>query len=159
MGRELRMVPPNWQHPRYTYDDAPSSHLVGEYIGLCDGYEKGLEEFAKAIETKGLAEAIEYYGGGPRKEDYVDYQGQAPTWYQIYETVSEGTPVTPPFATPEELVDYLVKNGDFWDQERGHGGYTYAQAHTLVVGGYAPSGLVVNGVFYDSKQSLDHLNK
>lgn len=151
------MVPPNWQHPKYTQVDAPSSHLVGEYIGLLDGYEKDLERFAKAIETKGLAEAIEYYSGGPQKHHYVDYQGQAPTWFQIYETVSEGTPVTPPFATPEELIDYLVKNGDFWDQKRGHGGYTYVQAHTLVAGGYAPSGLVVNGVFYDSKQSLEHL--
>ena len=40
------------------------------------------------------------------------------TWFQVYETVSEGTPVTPPFATKAELVEYLVANGDFWDQKR-----------------------------------------
>ena len=26
--------------------------------------------------------------------------------------------VSPPFETPEELIDYPVKNGDFWDQKR-----------------------------------------
>ena len=159
MERELRMVPPNWQHPKYTHDIAPSSHLVGEYIDLREGYEEDWEEFAKAIETKGLAEAIEDHGGGPLKELYVDYQGQAPTWYQIYETVSEGTPVTPPFATKEELITYLTKNGDFWDQKRGHGAYSRQAAENLVNGGYAPSGIILNGVFYDSKQSLEHLNK
>jgi hypothetical protein len=44
------------------------------------------------------------------------------TWFQMYATVSEGTPVSPPFATKEELVEYLVANGDYWDQKRGHGG-------------------------------------
>lgn len=159
MGREIRMVPPNWQHPKYTHDNAPSSHLIGEYIGLLDGYEKALEEFAKRVETKGLAEGIEYYDGGPLKKHYVDYQGQAPTWYQVYETVSEGTPVTPPFATKEELITYLTKNGDFWDQERDHGSYSRQAAENLVNGGYAPSGLIINGVFYDTKQSLEHLNQ
>lgn len=39
-------------------------------------------------------------------------------WWQVWETVSEGSPVTPAFATAEELVDYLVKNGDAWCQKR-----------------------------------------
>lgn len=32
--------------------------------------------------------------------------------YQIWETVSEGSPVTPPFLTPEEVADWIVKNDD-----------------------------------------------
>lgn len=32
--------------------------------------------------------------------------------YQIWETVSEGSPVSPVFATPEELADWMVANDD-----------------------------------------------
>lgn len=30
--------------------------------------------------------------------------------YQVWETVSEGSPISPPFATPEELADWMVAN-------------------------------------------------
>lgn len=39
-------------------------------------------------------------------------------WWQVWETVSEGSPVSPPFATPEELIDYLVEGGDAWTRDR-----------------------------------------
>ena len=73
------------------------------------------------------------------------------TWWQVYETVSEGTPVTPPFETQEELVEYLVANGDFWDQSRrAKGGssmpcgpWPREQAKKFVLGrGWAPSLIV-----------------
>lgn len=66
----------------------------------------------------------EYEGAPPDPEYYrpIFAEGEA-TWYQVYETVSEGTPVTPPFATKQELIDYLVEYGDFWDQHRGEGGW------------------------------------
>lgn len=38
--------------------------------------------------------------------------GAEATWYQVYETVTEGTPVTPPFETLAELVDWLVEKGE-----------------------------------------------
>ena len=156
MGRELRMVPPNWQHPKYTSDDAPRSTMIGQYKPLMEGYADAIKDFAADIESKGLPEAIEYHGGGPLRESFVDYGDQHPTWFQIYETVSEGTPVTPPFATKQELIDYLVTYGDFWDQLRGDGPYSHLAAENMVNSGYAPSGIVLNGVFYDSKQSLEH---
>lgn len=54
----------------------------------------------------------------PEREYYRSWKDEDATWFQVWETVSEGTPVTPPFATKEELIDYLVANGDFWDQKR-----------------------------------------
>lgn len=39
-------------------------------------------------------------------------------WWQVWETVSEGSPVTPAFATAEELINYLSENGDLWCQRR-----------------------------------------
>jgi hypothetical protein len=35
--------------------------------------------------------------------------------YVIYQTVGEGSPITPCFATPEELIDWLVEKGTAWD--------------------------------------------
>ena len=76
------------------------------------------------------------------------------TWWQVYETVSEGTPVTPPFETREELVEYLVANGDFWDQKRRTEGrssmpcepWPRKQAESFVFGsGWSPSLVVANG--------------
>jgi hypothetical protein len=68
------------------------------------------------------------------------------TWYQLWETVSEGTPVTPPFATKEELVQYLVEHGDFHDQYRRQEGvkgfkctpWSRDEAESLVFGGGWP---------------------
>lgn len=44
----------------------------------------------------GFEEAIAYYGGGPVKEHYMPAwaAGQA-THYMMYETVTEGTPISP----------------------------------------------------------------
>lgn len=46
-----------------------------------------------------------------------------PTWtateqvgWCLYETVTEGTPVTPVFATAAELIDHLATAGQDWDQ-------------------------------------------
>ena len=68
---------------------------------------------------------------------------QEKTRLTMYETVSEGTPVTPPFATKEELVNYLVEHGDFWDQHRGHGGWSRENAEHFVQAEWAPSGIFI----------------
>lgn len=56
--------------------------------------------------------------GPPDRDFYRPWTDEEATWFQVWETVSEGTPVSPPFATQEELIEYLVANGDFWDQSR-----------------------------------------
>lgn len=60
-------------------------------------------------------------------------------WWQVWETVSEGSAVTPAFATRAELVNYLVKYGDAWDQKRGDGGWTRENAESFVEAAWAPS--------------------
>lgn len=85
-----------------------------------------------------------------------DWKPEEATWFQMYETVSEGTPVTPPFETREELVEYLVANGCFWDQKRRARGlsgdwmrcspWTREEATKFVFGdGWMPSMTVQNG--------------
>lgn len=43
-------------------------------------------------------------------------------WYQLFETISEGTPLSPAFEKPQELVKWLTENKDYrgetWDSEQ-----------------------------------------
>jgi hypothetical protein len=78
----------------------------------------------------------------------------------MYETVSEGTPVSPVFATNIELVDYLCEHGDFWDQKRRSDKserfgfhmpcdpWTRQNAEAFVNSGFAMSGIMVGGKLY-----------
>lgn len=139
MGREIRKVPPNWSHPR--------DHK-GNYISLLKGgnnqYESRLKEW-KEDKANWSKEDIEEYGkfdeNQPVKSNYTDYNDVEPTWFQIYQTVSEGYPVSPPFETKAELVEYLITNGDFWDQNRGDGGWERKYAEQFVERGFAFSGM------------------
>lgn len=102
MGREIRRVPANWEHPR---DDR------GGYIPLHEGYAVRVAEFEKMQAEKGIQEAIEYYGC-PDKNDFMpDWADSEKTHLMMYETCSEGTPISPAFATPEELARWLADTG------------------------------------------------
>jgi hypothetical protein len=50
-------------------------------------------------------------GGPPRPDSYRPAFESAPTAFQVYETVSEGTPISPVFETRDELIDWLVNDG------------------------------------------------
>ncbi len=157
MGREIRMVPLDWDHPKYTDSNAPYSNRVGEYRPLYDeDYDsaskrwlKGLNQWQKGKhpsqtrknEPSDEQYFWEYEGNPPDRDSYRDraWTKAEATAYQVYETVSEGTPVTPAFATKEELIEYLVANGDFWDQKRGKGGWPRTAAESFVKDEYAPS--------------------
>lgn len=67
------------------------------------------------------------------------------TWWQVWETVSEGSPVTPAFATRAELVNHLVRNGDQWDQQRGDGGWSRESAESFVKTEWFPSMIMAGG--------------
>ena len=60
------------------------------------------------------------------------------SWYQLYEVVTLGTPVTPAFATQEELITYMSEYGDFWINRGkfwlGNKVYTREAAEILVLG-------------------------
>lgn len=78
-------------------------------------------------------------------ESWEQAEPPAGDGWQVWENVSEGSPVTPAFATAEELIDYLVKYGDAWDQHRGDGGWNRENAECFVKRGFAMSILVSGG--------------
>jgi len=91
MGRELRMVPPDWQHPR----DAKR----GSLIPLLN------------------RDVLEYQNEETPEDERVDEAdlmpdfGDTATHFCMYEDTSEGTPISPVFGTREELARWLADNG------------------------------------------------
>lgn len=141
MGREIRRVPPNWQHPQKEHYDPFRGVTEMRYQPLYDStaesaWAEWQAEFAKWLASEHDRVTTEYgaerypkgepyrafcawHGAPPDPEYYRPaWNDEEATWFQAYETVSEGTPVSPPFATAEELIEYLATNGDFWDQKR-----------------------------------------
>lgn len=185
MGREIRRVIPNWEHPKTQRYDQFTRTYEAAYAPLHnESYISALTEW---IAHHALWEVGEHpdqhnanFGDMSEYHHYADWGGDAPrseyyrpewgdgeaTWWQVYETVSEGTPVTPPFATRQELIEYLVENGDFWDQQRRAEGrccgfqmpcapWTREQAEAFVrEDGWAPSMVIQGGAVMSGVEAL-----
>lgn len=157
MGREIRRVPANWEHPQeecrhwprcqgdelkhhyHPIYDGDFETRAREWLDNCIAWDNGTHKVLQ--ERPELKEKCPYFwqwDGNPPDADYYHPKWESAEWYQVYETVSEGTPTTPPFATKEELIDYLVEHGDFWDQERGEGGWLRENAKQFVEREWAP---------------------
>jgi hypothetical protein len=136
MGREVRMVPKDWEHP---IDND------GLLIPLLADYQRDARDFlAKAI-AEGLDEAVDYFGCTPNKSNYMPELSEDEVgYYCMYENTSEGTPISPSFATPEELARWLTDNN-----ASAFGGSTASYEGWLRVakGTFAPSCVVVDGQY------------
>jgi len=145
MGREIRRVPSTWEHPQQD-DKCWQPMFEGSFKKVKKEWIDGLLEYerlGKAKENK--SEFWEWEGPPPDPNYYVPYNSDDTdlcTWFQVYETVSEGTPVTPAFETPGELIQYLSTKGDFWDQRRGDGAWPLENAKSFVGEGYRPTAMV-----------------
>ena len=73
-----------------------------------------------------------------RYDKWKSYEPPEGPGYQMWETVSEGSPISPVFATPEELASYLV-------QHRRQDG-SYESWMKMICGdGWAPSMMIIGG--------------
>jgi hypothetical protein len=125
MGREVRRVAAGWTSEGSHYDQS-----------LRQAQEEWDAGAAAFTPQHGCSTYAEW--AGKRPEDPAmyrpDWTDEERTHYQLYETVSEGSPLSPAFATPEELVDWLVNVGNQWD-----GRWPREQAERFVAAGWAPS--------------------
>lgn len=156
MSREIRRVPPRWEHPRFTSEHPDVKrypYLLGRYVSKhARTYEEALSDEASdraeydPKEFNG-ASYEEFYGSEKKNpENYMPAVDEATAWYQVYETVSEGSPVTPPFETTDELINWLVNRGTNYGtpyEER----YSIKGAESLVQDGWVPSGALIDGSF------------
>ena len=102
MGREVRRVPKSWKHQK---------DPRGQYVPLLDGYDTQREDWEKAYREEGLQAALDQVGPPPDKNDYMpEWPDAKRTHLMMYETCTEGTPISPAFATPEELARWLTDN-------------------------------------------------
>lgn len=118
-----------------SYQDA-----VAEWKGGYAAWERG--ERPKHCES--TEEYWDYAGSPPDSEYYRPHWTDAErTHYQMYETCSEGTPISPVFATPEEVARWCADNG-----ASAFADMTAPYEHWLAIarGGWAPSMVMENGV-------------
>lgn len=147
MGREVRKVPPTWEHPK---DER------GNFIPLLEGFSadaKSWDEEAAAWargefpsyadEKDKLLSFEDWSGKRPIPENYMpEWPAEEATHFQMYETCSEGTPISPVMSSPEELARWLTDTG-----ASAFGSLTASYEKWLRVcqGGYASSAVVVGG--------------
>lgn len=155
MGREIRRVPKDWQHPKNR-----DGHFVPLYD---DDYDSACREWwTKALawhSDENADEAKEenpwywdWDSPPPNKEWYRAPFDAEPVAYQIYETVSEGTPVSPVFASVEAMIEWMSspidrrsewnKNMADWQSMQG---MTPEQASTFCNAGSSFSMMIVPG--------------
>ena len=159
MGREIRMVPPHWDHPTDEKDghfipmyDKTFAQACQEWKEKFAAWERGERpDYFQTEKHPADLQFWEYDDGLPEDRNvYRPWQDEEATWVQLWETVSEGTPVSPPFETREELAAYLAENGDFWDQSRAaegsmgfrrgdNPGWGKERAEAFVRSGWSPS--------------------
>jgi hypothetical protein len=117
MGREVRRVPADWQHPRDEH---------GHYIPLFDEYTRSSARWdhekakwdagIRPTYGEGFAGTYEEWDGErPEPGDYMpDWPDEERTHWQLYENVTEGTPISPVMASAEDLAQWLGANGMSW---------------------------------------------
>lgn len=166
MGREVRMVPADWQHPkeqvpnwrpgqmeeRYKPLHAPSwAEAAKAWDAEREAWERG--EFPEyASEDSRKLPFDEWSGRRPYSGDYMpDWPAEQRTHFMMYEDTSEGAPISPAFATPEELARWLADNGA---SALGSEAATYEQWLRVARGGWAPSMVIADGVLQSGVAAL-----
>lgn len=118
MGREIRRVPKGWFHPpnRPLYDEV-FEDVASDWLAQAIAWSKGEHPDQQIGGLLGPAWREKYpffwqwHGDPPDANYYRPRWKTEPTCFQIYETVSEGTPTSPVFETLDELVEWLVNDG------------------------------------------------
>lgn len=147
MSREVRRVPANWEHPMR--EDRPDCHQA-----LFEGYNDAKAEFEAMWRKQGLQKALDWFGVAPNQEDYMpEWPDDERTHYQMYETCSEGTPISEPMETPEKLARWLADTGAsaFADMTA-----PYEAWLAICQGGHAPSAVMFAAVL---KSGVDEMKR
>lgn len=157
MGREVRRVPKDWQHPKRdngSYQpmyDKSFKEAAKEWKDGFAAWERG-ERPDYCTGTSTTYEYWEYHGSPPDAEYYrPHWNDEERTHFQMYENVSEGTPISPVMETPEELARWLADNNAsaFAGQAAN-----YESWLRVCRGGYAPSAVLEGGVMRSGVEAL-----
>lgn len=114
MGREIRRVPKGWAHPRA--EDGNFKPLYDEtYQTAAEQWVTGFLSWKDGTHPDCSDENADFYwdweGDPPNKDCYRPEFTSDPICFQVYETVSEGTPTSPVFADEAAMVVWLIGQG------------------------------------------------
>ena len=117
MGREIRKVRADWKHPK----------RGGKYVPLHDGADlkRRTEDWDRSAAAWARGEFPDYASEESRKLTYEEWDGKRPspgdympawtpeeaTHFQMYETTTEGTPISPVLSSPEAVARWCADNG------------------------------------------------
>ncbi|MDI5965697.1 hypothetical protein [Streptantibioticus silvisoli] len=116
---------------------------------------EGVESTCQTCEGEGGIEA--YPGQWADREAWEPTDPPAGDGWQLWQTVSEGGPISPAFATPEELARWMASPEYTWGASK-HSAISYESALAFVNAGWAPSFVstpqtgLVSGVEYVGMQ-------
>lgn len=97
MGREVRRVPANWEHPK---DEN------GHYIPMHQHFIYNENEVEEGLREGWLIDEPPNYGCNLMP----NWPDSERTHLQMYETTTEGTPISPVMDPPENLARWLADN-------------------------------------------------
>lgn len=161
MGREVRRVPAHWEHPKDAKGwDIP---LFDGFFEKARAWDEGKTKWEEGFRKNYLDGSWvpkdqnahqcsweDWSGRRPNPAYYMpDFPAEQRTHFQMYENTTEGTPISPVCATPEELAHWLADNDA---SASGHLTATYEQWLYTIQQGYAPAlsisaeGVVSSGV-------------
>lgn len=139
MGREIRRVPTTWEHPRY--EPGERHGWDGEYKPLYDeAFDDAIATWMKEatdwVARVRAGETVEHWyaddeteamwaranpfrayalwwDAPPDPNTYRDRFAGEPTAYQVYETVTEGTPISPVFTAEDDLIAWMMQDHQY----------------------------------------------
>lgn len=121
--------------------------LCGDHLG--SSLAKAIKKTAKLPEKWGYCPVCDGSGQDPASKEAYDAWEETPVptgpGYQVWETVSEGSPVSPVFATADGLEHYLVNTS----------GHSRESARAFIESGWVPSMVIRGGVAYQGIDSAD----
>ncbi len=151
MGREIRKVPKGWEHPRderghfQPLHDRTFKEVAEEWWSSAVAWHKG---DVSEIDEKYRKKYPWYwqFNGDPPTSIYYRDEFTAPAdCFQIYENVSEGTPVSPVFDSIDDMIAWMTQPidrsspynvGKDWQTMQG---MTIEQAKKFCQDGSSPS--------------------
>jgi hypothetical protein len=165
-------VPADWQHPKHPNgkyvplfeQTTPLEGKIAKWNEENELWKAGRhpDQLKKRLESNKYAPSKypnfeDWDGGPPNPDDYMPYWPESErTHYQMYETVTEGTPISPVLDSPEILARWLADNNA--NAYAGHCA-TYEEWLAMCRRGWAPTsvlyknGDIVGGVAYVAKVS------
>ncbi|NUL09054.1 hypothetical protein [Streptomyces lunaelactis] len=117
-------------------------------------------------EREGVDDTCRTCQGHASTEAYPGQRAEAEAWepteppegegWQLWETVSEGSPISPVFANPERLAEWMASPEYVWGAHKGSG-LSYESALSFIKAGWAPTGVVTPGRGFES--GVEHVGR